>query len=441
MKNSIAKIALPHFLIFLLMLFCANPIWAQTDLNGRPVYQASSPFDLALYSFRGEKNQNRVDVYLKLNNDMFTFIKTGEHFFARYLIVADFFDMETERMIVEKTWAESIQVPSYDETISKKIVHAKNYSLQLPAGNYMAMFRIIDQQTKQAFTLKRPVQSPGIASEQFSMSSLVLVAETSQNGDSTKKIFTPNFSGVLFEQTDVPRIFFEIYNHDFERRQVLAEYAIYAIGRDEELKMRYTKKISLDSIKTEVFENILTNNLMGGDYRLQLSLFASSPEESALAQASCSFGIRMTGLAAYIPNLDEAISQLQYIANYKQIEHILGTENESEKLIRFNDFWKKRDPSPRTEINELMAEFYTRVNYANQHFTHYMKGWRTDMGMIYIKYGAPDFVERHPFRMNTRPYEVWEFHQHRRRFIFVDINGFGDYRLATPEWDPANQLR
>ncbi|ACF14324.1 hypothetical protein Ctha_1867 [Chloroherpeton thalassium ATCC 35110] len=440
MKNSLTQFALSHFLLGLLWLFSANSLFAQTDLNGRPIYQAPPPFDLKIYSFRATERHNRVDVYLKFNHDMLSFIKQAEHFSARYLIVADFFDAETEKMLVEKTWAEKIVVETYEETISKKAVQAKTYTLELPLGNYTAMLRIIDQQSNQTFAVQKNIENAIDGSAKFSISSLMLIAETPRRIEE-RKVFSPNFSGMLFEKNETPRIYYEIYNSNRARRRVLAEYTILAVGQETEQKDRYTKILKLDSLKTEILDDIPTQQLTGGDYRLELALFDSSQAQPALVKASCAFRIRITGLAIYVPNLNEAISQLQYIADSDQIEYILAAKSDSAKIQRFNEFWKKRDPSPGTEINELMAEYYNRVNYADQHFSSYMKGWRTDMGMIYIKYGAPDFVERHPFSTSTRPYEVWEFHQHRRRFIFVDMNGFGDYRLTVPEWDPANQMR
>ncbi|CUS97606.1 GWxTD domain-containing protein [Candidatus Kryptonium thompsonii] len=82
-----------------------------------------------------------------------------------------------------------------------------------------------------------------------------------------------------------------------------------------------------------------------------------------------------------------------------------------------------------------MEEYYSRVKYANEHFGHYLEGWKTDMGMVYIIFGPPSSVDRHPFDINAKPYEIWYYYEINRRFIFLDETGFGDYRLITPLWD------
>ena len=100
----------------------------------------------------------------------------------------------------------------------------------------------------------------------------------------------------------------------------------------------------------------------------------------------------------------------------------------------FRDFWKRRDPTPGTEQNELMQEYYYRVEYANTHFSTNRNGWETDRGRIFILYGEPSDVEQHPFEINSKPYEVWYYNALNRRFVFVDYTGFGDYELVEPEW-------
>ena len=60
------------------------------------------------------------------------------------------------------------------------------------------------------------------------------------------------------------------------------------------------------------------------------------------------------------------------------------------------------------------------------------------MGMVYIIFGEPSEIERHPLEMDTKPYEVWNYFELNREFIFVDYSGFGDYRLITPIWETFN---
>jgi len=80
-----------------------------------------------------------------------------------------------------------------------------------------------------------------------------------------------------------------------------------------------------------------------------------------------------------------------------------------------------------------MEEYYKRIKYANEHFGIYDKeGYKTDMGLVYVKFGPPDEIDRHPFELDVRAYQVWYYYRLNRKFLFVDVNGYGEYELRYP---------
>ncbi|NOZ56668.1 MAG: GWxTD domain-containing protein [Calditrichaeota bacterium] len=148
------------------------------------------------------------------------------------------------------------------------------------------------------------------------------------------------------------------------------------------------------------------------------------------------FNANWSGLPATISDLELAIDQLRYIATSEEFKALKKAPPEK-KLKLFKEFWAKRDPTPGTPENEAMEEHYRRVQYANENFKGFQEGWKTDMGMVYIILGPPDDIERHPFEIDSKPYEIWYYYHINRQFIFVDENGFGEYRLYNPYelWD------
>jgi GWxTD domain-containing protein len=99
-------------------------------------------------------------------------------------------------------------------------------------------------------------------------------------------------------------------------------------------------------------------------------------------------------------------------------------------MVRFEEFWRKKDPSPTTDRNEAYDEYYSRITFANQAYRTYTEGWLTDMGMVYIIYGQPLSITKSNRNLDGRIYEKWTYNG--RQFIFVDYNGLGDYRLYSP---------
>ena len=130
----------------------------------------------------------------------------------------------------------------------------------------------------------------------------------------------------------------------------------------------------------------------------------------------------------------------------------LNTDEEREEFIE--QFWLRRDPTPDTEENEYREELYRRIAYANETFASGIPGWKTDRGMIYIKYGPPDEREEHASggfyerpieegggETSTFPFEKWRY-----RYIdgigndvnieFVDTTMTGEFHMTN---DPSEK--
>src|SRR6185312_6236340 len=130
----------------------------------------------------------------------------------------------------------------------------------------------------------------------------------------------------------------------------------------------------------------------------------------------------------------------------KQAFKRLKTDEERQQFVE--QFWLRRDPTPDTEENEYKEEHYRRIAYANDHYASGIPGWKTDRGMIYIKYGAPDEIDSHPSggsyerpieegggETSTYPFEDWRY-----RYIdgvgtnviieFVDTTMSGEYKIS-----------
>src|SRR5262249_16805882 len=124
----------------------------------------------------------------------------------------------------------------------------------------------------------------------------------------------------------------------------------------------------------------------------------------------------------------------------------LRTDEERDKFIEI--FWQRRDPDPDTPENEYKDQYYERKQYANEHYSSGVPGWKTDRGRIYIMYGKPDEIESHPDggaydrpsyegggSTTTYPFEVWWYRNIEGigsdvEIEFVDPSGTGEYHIA-----------
>lgn len=112
----------------------------------------------------------------------------------------------------------------------------------------------------------------------------------------------------------------------------------------------------------------------------------------------------------------------------------LTTDEERDRFVV--EFWERRNPEPGAKENTFKEEHYRRLAFTNQHFAARVPGWKTDRGHVYVVYGPPDYVLRHPANEANPPEELWGY-----RHIpgadgdvtlkFVDACACGEFMLMS----------
>jgi len=131
---------------------------------------------------------------------------------------------------------------------------------------------------------------------------------------------------------------------------------------------------------------------------------------------------------------EDQIAQLRYIASQNEWQ-VLRSLPKSKYAQAIEGFWKANDPSPGTLRNETRERFYQRVLRADEMFTVHkkLKGWSSDRGRIYIKFGEPDDIVSESYPLGRYPNIIWTYYKQNRQFIFADTKGFGLYTLRNKD--------
>ncbi len=132
-------------------------------------------------------------------------------------------------------------------------------------------------------------------------------------------------------------------------------------------------------------------------------------------------------------NIDLALDALRFITRRNQLDSLKDGPFE----LRRNNlelFWKEKDQTPGTSYNEIMAEYYRRVDYAMQNFGTLKEpdGSKNDRGRIYILHGLPTKTERN-LSASAGYQEVWTYEKLKKRFIFADASKSGLYVLISTQ--------
>ncbi|TXB65365.1 GWxTD domain-containing protein [Vicingus serpentipes] len=128
-----------------------------------------------------------------------------------------------------------------------------------------------------------------------------------------------------------------------------------------------------------------------------------------------------------VKSIENMIAPMRYISTKDEYNKLLEAENQK---VAMDEFWL--DIAGSTErARTLIKEYFNRVENANEFFTSYLEGWKTDRGLIYLIYGTPTVVYKH------KDYENWIYGEENNvmslNFVFYKVKNpitNNDYSLS-----------
>jgi GWxTD domain-containing protein len=422
-----------NLLIICVILFSVN-VFNQTD-NFSRIADDKVKYYQDFISFKGNNDETRLDFFIYVPYTAVQFVKTGQGFEAGYTVTVSVFDEEKKNLITEKIWNEKIVAISFEITTSPDNFNLGHRSFELSPGVYSIKTSMFDRDSKNEYNSENKVVVKQFASVP-TLSDIMLIARRTAVEGSSKII--PNVSRNIVTDRDPLSTFIEIYSDTVS--SYLVDYEIF--DENEVSVFKTTREVEANKGKNQIFNNIDSLALDLGKHLLKVTLRDSTGKVTDASAKS--FVSRWVGVPITLTDLDKAVDQMVYLASPEDLAFIKNSETRMEKAKRFVAFWKRQDPNPADEYNPVFIEYYNRVAYANKNYTSYsIEGWRSDRGMVLIILGAPDNIDRHPFEYYAKPYEVWQYYNLNKQFIFVDNTGFGDYRLdpSTPLYGDLYRFR
>ena len=408
---------------FLTFLFISFQLFAQVEYSHGVLSPGEFPgFYVDAANYKSEiKGKTRLDVYFQIPYSNLQFVKIQNKFRAKYSFTITIKDEDKEKIIIEKTWNGKIIASSFKEAASEKNSKFGFKSFELPPENYSLSIVLYDKDSKKEYSLEGKLEVRDFSKPLMFSDILFIESEVDSQ-------IVLNISNTIPTSDSSIYFYYELYSD--KEDEINVEYQFESEDNDVILgnSELVFAKAGVNSIKKK-----LDNSALGlGKHKLVVQAKASNGD--IISGVSKLFVSTIEGFPPSITDLDEAITQMEYIATREDIDEMLDEKDYSKKLELFKAFWKKKDPAPSTKSNRILKEYFRRVAYANKNFKHYFDGWKTDMGMIYIVLGPPDNVDRHPFEYDSRPYEIWTYYNISQSFYFLDETGFGDFRLLNKNY-------
>ena len=122
-----------------------------------------------------------------------------------------------------------------------------------------------------------------------------------------------------------------------------------------------------------------------------------------------------------VTTVNQVLQPLRYLTSKSEYDEINIAKNKKDAI---DNFWIQTSGNA-DRAKQMIKLYYNRVKEANQFFSSYLEGWKTDRGIIYIIYGPPNIVYRDKY------FEKWVYGEDRNMlsisFVFYKVeNPFSD---------------
>jgi len=385
------------------LLACALPVQGELKLT---LEQSAYPVD---------DSGMMLELSYEIPNSSLTFLREDSGFAARFQVSIQVSDKRRD-VVAGDLWQGKARYREYGPTVARESVQAGTESLFVPKAALDARVEVNDQGSERSalslFRIERPTggltvrlyrSGKPVSIRKYGVGdTLVAVAEATSPQD---RIDSCKF----------------VLKHD---RRVLTGATIPAKNEEPGTKNEERRTARFEY---PIGDSAGVTRLGGGEYSLDVTGFGTGRTLRAT-----------TGFRVDVPfYLDDSVymrrvAQLVYVATEGESRHLRSVQR-SEREQAWHEFWKKKEQSPikGRYVNE--ADYFERIDYAQEHFVHGDRGYLSDRGHVYAVYGAPDQVDSRPFEIDTPATEVWYYYQINKEFDFVDKFGAGEYVLQNRE--------
>lgn len=432
-----------HFFLFILLFI---PIHAQKKIT----------FDFDYATFRYDSLTKYVEVYYSIQQSSLVLAKRESLYDVEALLKLTFADSSTGKIVQQKDWRVKNEVTdSIELTKSVNLIGIIGFSLT--PGKYILSISASDIHNEGSkVSLNEKLNLLPVSSKIFSISDIQLASRIIQDSDNNESIFYKNTMEVipapnlLFGENQ-PVVYY--YNELYNLQTATGNVDLHAFVYNASGNVVFSKKKTFSN-KTESRVEVNTVNISKmptGAYTLVLVAADSAASKKVYSSkkffvynpvvADTSF--RTMGNSDFMAS-QFAIFSIEECNNLFAKSKYLATRNEGEQFSKISSvegkreylykFWKGRDEVSETPENETFMKYFARVEQANQKYSAMKKeGWKTDRGRVFLLYGEPSEVERYPNQLDSKPYEIWQYHNLEGGviFVFADLTGFSDYQLIN----------
>lgn len=391
-------------------------------------------FDVDWAAFRGIGDSSRVEFFYAVpifagGAPQFDFRAADTMLAAKFALG---FELEGDNGFRQSaTLYKQLTLASLVEAREAQRQFVDGFSLNVPPGRYRVVFTVAQPAPSDEETLEeKGRREDSLIVPEFrngvQLSELQLAAGIVIDPETGGFSVVPN-PGRSFGGDGVDRVYFYFEGYGLDpaadsydvRTRVLSPAAETLVSTGPQTKPRSGTEVSSAL-------GVSVGRLDPGEYTLEVAL---DDRAGGVAARRASFLVSAAGeepgdetpyRLELTPLEEKYYERLDYIASKSELAYY-NSLADSGKQAYLAWFWGRHN----------LAEFARRMETANERYrTSTTDGLKTDRGRIYVKYGEPEEVERKVLEVHVRPREYWQYYNQGYVFIFIDITGTDNYRLA-----------
>ena len=408
----------------------------------------NSYISYATFNVPGEEASQYVETYMTFDKSSLVYVKGEKDFTATISITVLFKQGES----IKNYGKYSLTSPAEADTTNLNGFFMDMQRYSLPNGTYSLEVVLEDENNKAATPYKVEDQLIVDLPNKFCFSSIIGLesyskanndSQTAKNGYELIPMIMPYYPETINKLT----FYAEIYNAKKQlgdNEKYLLNTYICAFENNAKLNNFYfTKRMNAKDIDV-IINSMDITNLPSGNYYLVLEARDRNNEVIGLnryffQRSNPNYQIDNTMLASI--NTDEVfsgkINDLDTIREYIRTLSPISTAVEKDyaaELVKTDDlqtmqqyfytFWSSRN---KIDPKQAWLDYYAQVHRVNASFkTLNNKGYATDRGIVFLKYGAPDRIVQSYSEPGAYPYEIWHYYtlgsQRNKKFVFMTLD-------------------
>ncbi len=367
-----------------------------------------------------------LEVYCCCSNSEIQFIVDENNFKAEIeasIVLRD----PDGKTISEQFKRYEFSVDNFKQTLETRAIHILKFGFSILPGNYQVYISLRDVITGQVKNSTMDIRIPDFSNVPLALSSLKLSNRQNKQWPNVRHIFSFRQSRVL--------LFYEGY-YDTNIKESNIETVYEILDSDGNPLNSFRESVRPLSVRQGYALNFSVAALPPDTYTLKVTQKC----KGQTATSSTTFSVLQSPIDLSFKSYEQALDEISLLASAEEMEKLeeIPVHLQQQAL---NDFWKKRDPDPTTDINELMLEYYRRIEIANRTFSSVAGiGYKSDPGMIYIVFGTPDLIVNFPPNGRDGARQVWRYKKLNLRFTFDAQNSRQAFCLRDRNYVYAKYL-